>query len=281
MTSARHFRSAPSRRPLAVLSALLLVLGLGAAASLQASPATADHQPGAPGPTHAGNTWGWYQFGVTRYEFIGHRARYWKVRGPGIVRNQHGMLTLNTASKGTVSATLGRKGHAYGRWEIRLRARRYGTAHKDYRVMTELVPAIGRRQHCGGRDIALENFRLGSNRVKHYIHTLPDQTFRKHTGRNLGNDRWHTFAVEVTPRRISWFVDAHVVSSETRKDALAPVPRTVRFTMEAVQNGKGRSKRMNRSRMQMDWLRYWSLRAPNERSTKAPKTEPGIFRGAC
>lgn len=274
-----------TRRPLAVLSTLLLVLGLGATASLSTSPAAADHQPGAPGPIHAGNTWGWYQFGVTRYEFIGPRAGYWKVKGPGAVRNQHGMLTLNTTAKGSVSATLGRKGHAYGRWEIRLRARRYGTAHENFRVMTELVPAIGRPQNCGGRDIALENFQLGSNRVKHYIHTLPNNTFSKHMGRNLGNDRWHTFAVEVTPRRISWFVDAHIISSETRKEALAPVPRTVRFTMKAeyVAKGKraGEPKRMNPSRMQMDWLRYWSLRAPNERSTKAPLTEQGTFNDAC
>ena len=31
-----------------------------------------------------------------------------------------------------------------------------------------------------------------------------------------------------------------------------------------------KGKRMNKARMQMDWLRYWTLQAKNERSTKAP-----------
>ena len=41
---------------------------------------------------------------------------------------------------------------------------------------------------------------------------------------NLGNDRWHTFAVEVTKSHISWFVDAHVINTERRAEALSGGP---------------------------------------------------------
>ena len=35
------------------------------------------------------------------------------------------------------------------------------------------------------------------------------------------------------------------------------------------------------ARMQMDWMRYWSMRAPNEKSIKAPQLELSTFNGAC
>lgn len=230
-----------------------------------------------PGPIHAGNTFGWYRGNtLTRYEFRGHTDAWWKVRGRGVVQNQHGMLTLNTTKRGSVSATLDRAGHRYGRWEIRLRAKRYSTSGANYRVLTELVPAGRRKQHCGGRNIALESFKLGSNRAKHYIHTLPENTFRAFRGMNLANDRWHTFAVEVAPKHISWFVDSRVVSTERRPAALSGVPLTVRFTMKAV---PGRT--MNQSRMQMDWLRHWGYQHPTRKSIKAPRTTLSRFADAC
>jgi hypothetical protein len=38
---------------------------------------------------------------------------------------------------------------------------------------------------------------------------------------------------------------------------------------------------MDPARMQMDWMRYWTMRAPNERSVKAPEFELSTFNGAC
>jgi len=229
-----------------------------------------------PGPIHAGNTYGWYRSDLWREEFIGPTKSFWQVQGPGVVRTQHGMLTLNTARRGSVSATLDRAGHRTGRWEIRIRSRRYETGHTNYKVVTELIPAGTRDQHCGGLDIGLENYKLGTNNAKFYIHTLPNNSFRAFKARNLANDRWHTFAVEVTENHISWFVDAQVVRTERREAALSGVPFTVRFTMRAIAG-----HRMNRSRMQMDWLRYWTADTPNTKSIEAPRTELTTFHQAC
>ena len=38
---------------------------------------------------------------------------------------------------------------------------------------------------------------------------------------------------------------------------------------------------MNKARMQMDWLRYWTLQANNERSTRAPKAKQTTYTKAC
>ncbi len=268
------FAQTSARSTLRRLASVAVTAGL--VVTMTPGGSSADHTGAEPGPIHAGNTFGWYRHGVTRYEFKGGLEGFWKRQGPGTVRTQHGMLTLNTAKRGTVSATLGRPGHRTGRWEIRLRQRRYETKHTNYRVVTELVPAGTRDQHCGGRDIALHNFAMGTNRAKFYIHTLPNNSFRAFKGMNLGNEQWHTFAVEVTERRISWFVDAHVVRSERRAEALKNVPMTVRFSMRGVPG-----KRMNKSRMQMDWLRYWQANSPNKLSTKAPATTLTSYNQAC
>jgi hypothetical protein len=274
---------APRRALVPVVAAVLtLLLGLslgqpatGAPSRPSGPSAGADHT-GVPGPIHAGNTWGWYQYGVFRQEFVGGVPRFWhKHPGTGNVREQHGMLTLNTGPRRTTSATLGLRGHRTGRWEIRMRARRYEFKHRNYQVLTELIPA-GRPEHCGAQNIGIESFRLGKNTVKHFIHTLPDHTYRAFKGRNMGTDRWHTFAVEVARTHISWFVDAHIITTERRPAALRHVPLTLRFSLRAKPG-----KRMNRSRMQMDWMRYWSMRAKNERSIQAPQTTASTWNGGC
>ena len=129
-------------RPLRSALAAALVGLLAFTLSPAVSPARADHVHGAPGPIHAGNTFGWYQYDVFRQEFVGPKPAFWKQKGRGIVRTQNGMLTLMSTQRGSVSATLDLKGHAYGRWEIRMRARTMSKAKggKPFKVVTELVP---------------------------------------------------------------------------------------------------------------------------------------------
>src|SRR5689334_21780801 len=157
-------------RSVAAVAALLLSASLAAPAGAERSEAARQ----APGPIHAGNTFGWYGHGGLVYDetFVGplNRKR-WRVEGPGAVRTQHGMLTLNTASKGTVSAQMTIPGRAYGRWETRLRQRQYGHAHTPYRVLTELVPVTEEGEGCGEQNIALNKFTMGDNQVNFYIRT--------------------------------------------------------------------------------------------------------------
>ena len=245
--------------------------------SLAPTPAGADHAGDDPGPVHAGNTFGWWQSLVWREEFHGTMAKYWKVEGPGVVRHQNGMLTLNTTGSGSVSATLDRDGVTTGRWETRLRSRRLETGGANFRVLTELVPADPDAYHCDAQNIALNKYRIGSGKVRLHIRTLPDNEFRGRVTRmDLGKDEWHTYAVEVRRKRISWFVDAHVIHTERRAAALSGVPLTVRFTMQDVPG-----RHMNESRMQMDWLRHWSTETPNTKSVDAPRTSRGGHDGAC
>jgi len=247
-----------------VLAGLLVVL-------VASPPGTA----AVPGPIHAGNTYGWYyKNNVERHEFHGRLPAYWHRHGAGDVRDQHGMITLET-HKGSLQATLTGHSHTTGRWEVRLRSRAYQRQYADYSVVTELVPAKG-PQHCGAQDVGLESYRTGHKLARMYDHTLTSNNFHASKGMRLHNDQWHTFAVEVTHTHISWFVDAHVVRTERRPAALAGVPMKFRFALEGTPG-----KRMNQTRLQADWMRYWTYNRPSTKSIKAPEMHKGTYRKAC
>ena len=257
-----------------LLAVLLLTL-------LPGSSAYAGKREQEPGPIHAGNTFGWWRSFVWEEKYVAPLGADWVIEGPGLVQNQHGMLTLNTAEAGSVSATLARPGATTGRWEVRLRSRKYGNGGANYRVLAELVPDSSVEDHCGALNIALNNYKIGRKATTFYIRNLPNSSFDSSvTGLDLGKDRWHTYAVEVTPTRISWFVDAKVITSELRPEALSGVPLTVRFTMQAPDGPTG-TMAMNRSRMQMDWLRYWSTKTPNTKSVVAPEATQKVYPAAC
>jgi len=264
-----------SGRPRWTIALLTVLLPLTVLPGAGLPSAVADHAH-PPGPVNAQSTYKWGR-PLWQDDFESSQMpSFYRVEGPGLVQNQHGMLTLNTTDEGTVSATRDQAGYTTGRWEIRLRSRRYSTDAANFRVRTELVPAGDQEQRCGARDISLQGYRIGGQRANLWIRNLPDRQFSASKRLGLADDQWHTFAVEVTDSRVSWFVDAHVIRTERRPEALSGVPMTVRFTMLA-QPGR----RMNKSRMQMDWLRYFTLDRPNARSVDAPPTNAGSYTGAC
>lgn len=274
-------RATPIRRRAAVLAGAVLASLLSP--TLAGAPARADHAGDEPGPINAASTFGWWNKGVVwREEFespyTGEMGPQWVADGPGQVWHQNGMLTLNATDtvNGTVSATLAGPGSEVGRWETRLRSRQYGRGGARYKVLAELVPAAGAEESCGAKNIALASYTPNGKAASVYARTLPNVAYKAANPMSLGRDQWHTYAVEVTRDRISWFIDAHVVFTEKRSDLLSGVPLTVRFTMEAKPE-----RTMNISRMQMDWVRHWSLDAPNLLPVDAPPTRAGVYNQAC
>ena len=262
------------RRTFATGAAFAVALTLVPGASAAPTAIRREHVA-LPGPTNAQTSFNW---GKPQWQddFVGPLKNIWKVKGSGVVQNQVGMLTLNTSDRGSVSATLTQHAHRTGRWEIRLRQRRYSTSHANYRVITELIPAGDRRQYCGAKNVSLESFRLGRNSARFYLRNRPNVQFTARRSVDLGPDRWHTFAVEVKPKRITWIVDSHVVAQERREEALSGALFTVRFQMKAVPG-----ERMNPSRMQMDWLRHFNLERANRPALRGPGAKQGVYRKAC
>ena len=104
----------------------LTALGAATALTLTLAPASQAHHARPPGPVNAQTTYDWGK-PLWQDDFVGPLKDIWRVKGRGKVQNQHGMLTLNTTRKGSVSATLKGAGHDKGRawwaWEAGARVR--------------------------------------------------------------------------------------------------------------------------------------------------------------
>ena len=214
-------------------------------------------------PTNAAKIFRWGDASV-KDEFHGALAARWSVNaaGRGLVRNQHGMLTLNTTeTSGTVTATLLGGDRQYGRWEARVRSRQYSTSATPYRVVWELAPTSG--DECA-RSIQPADYPIGSGTATAHVRN-DGQDFATGKALDLGKDVFHTYAVEVAPDHVSWFVDTRVVMTERRDAARSGSTYRMRFRMVAPPGA-----RMNRSRMQMDWARYYTLDRPSAQPITAP-----------
>jgi hypothetical protein len=226
------------------------------------------------GPTNAAAVFKW---GLSSWEdeFIKPLSKKWRTNHPKLVRNQVGMLTLDsTRRSGTVWATVPGHARRYGRWEARVRSEQNGHGAKAYRVVWELIPAGD--YACGAKNLEISGYRFGDRRARTEVRTPSGAKFVASRRRNLGQNVWHTFAVEVTKGHISWFVDTKVVRTERRNAALTGAKYQMRFRLDAV-----KGKRMNPARMQMDWVRYYTLERPNAKSIKAPRLERASFDPGC
>ena len=273
-------RVAPQR-----LAALGLVASTLVAALLGASSSAPTAAPAGRGvlqpvadtyPTNAAKIfrWGNAQF----YDnFISPVKKMWSINHPSLVRDQHGMLTINgTATSGTVSATLTGHGRTQGRWEARVRAQPYSTQATPYHVVWELVPKAASNYHCGARNIVLADYALGTNTAHMHVRNLPDVDYSASKVLTLGPGPFHTYAVEVTADHISWFVDTHVIRTERRDSAHSGATFKVRFRLVAPDGAT-----MNPGRMQMDWVRYYTLERKNAQSIEAPSMDLATFPDAC
>ena len=93
---------------------------------------------------------------------------------------------------------------------------------------------------------------------------------------DLSDDTFHTYAVEVTPDHVSWFVDTVVLHTERRPEALSGTRLQPRFRLQAT-----KGERMDHGRLQVDWVRYHDLDRPNQQSIEAPEMTLSTYDGAC
>jgi len=202
----------------------------------------------------------------------------WAVSDGGDVVTRNGMLTLMAyPNSGTVTATPTTQKAKTGRWETRMRVwekkRNVGTA---YRAYWELVPVKARKYHCGAQSIVMASYSQDELVAAGAVRTLPDQEFSYSVPLPLTQGWFHTFAVEVAEDHISWFVDRVVVHTERRPEALAGVRFKPQFRLEAVDG-----ESMRPTWMQMDWVRYYTMKRPGILPIEAPEMTQGTYAEAC
>jgi beta-glucanase (GH16 family) len=122
----------------------------------------------------------------------------------------------------------------------------------------------------------LSDYAIGSNTATMHVRHAPNADFTTSKSLPLSGDQFHTYAIEVTPDHVSWFVDTRVVMTERRPAALSGTVFTARFRLAATPGAT-----MRQGRMQMDWVRYYTLARRNARSITAPQATQTTYADAC
>jgi hypothetical protein len=227
-------------------------------------------------PTNAGKVFRWGNAKWDQEFQVGSLGNNWQSNHPGLIRQQGGMLTLDaTQNPDSIIAWPDNQAATVGRWEARVRAREFDKPGDHYRYTWELVPANG-DDSCGANRIVLATYVPGDTRVQGSVNTLPDHSFTFSRKRALESRDWHTYAIEITRHRISWFVDTRVMRTERRPAALAGVKYRPEFVMQGVPNAT-----MKPSLMQMDWVRYFTLERPDAKPITAPQMNESTVAPSC
>jgi len=161
-----------------------------------------------------------------------------------------------------------------GRWEITERSYQYEGAARDYAFVLELIPADPAGYDCGAHNITIARVSPGDDRVTVGVNAGSATWNRTFQGYRQGGAS-HTYAVEVTGRRITWFIDARSVASVEASAAIPRVPMTVR--MRLVGDG---TAEMNKAVVKIDWVRSYDLK----RGTVPPRGADlvkGTYGDAC
>ena len=181
--------------------------------------------------------------------------------GSGRAVPHNGQLVLESqrnrigpGDHGTTSATLRGNPMTYGRWETKVWLKSPENNARDYRVRIELVPDRQPDSNCGVITVA----DVAAHDASVTMGATALRGTRKWTyGKRIGslNGRSAAFAVEMTRRHISWFVNGRVMATTRSAAAVPDVPMTLRLSME----GAGQDE-MNSTQVLSDWQRAFSLK---------------------
>lgn len=206
------------------------------------------------------------------YDSAGHANN--GLRRPSQVNVSDGIMT-QTGTSDAVSAgmVMTDKFAKYGRWETRVRAFETGPGNNRYHPVLALIPGGDQDYHCGATDIDYAEFTFGEPTYI-FIHNLPN--VQDYMSVDLDVSQWHTFAVELTPDHISWFIDGKAVMTDTNA---AAIPNSIDYALN-VQLDAYYPGDLRPAQLQLDWNRYYPLRG-NTTAPSAPEPYQGYYDAAC
>ncbi|WP_322936897.1 hypothetical protein [Nocardioides bizhenqiangii] len=206
------------------------------------------------------------------------------VKYGGGIEFHSGEVIRNTVTPdfGTTTLTLEGKPARLGRWELRERVRMYNQPQfgdapggSPYAFVLELIPADPAAYDCGRHNITIARAPVGGTSVQIGANAGTTRWSKTLTGYRRGATEGRLYAVQVTGRKISWFINGRVVASLGAAAAIPKIPMTVRMRMV----GAG-AKEMRKSCVLVDWLRNYDL-AKGVRHPRAPGLNKGSFGGDC
>lgn len=246
--------------------------------------------------TTAAQRYGWrtmqwdfaWEFGesLTDGAYRGQRSRggRWvdKSTGTGRVVKYGGGLEFHSGEpidgakdRGDTELTLRGKPARRGRWELRERIRLEEGPRTPYAFVVELIPDDPARYDCGAHNLTIARAVVGGTSVKVGVNAGSTSWSKTLTGFRRSEGEGRLYAVQVTGRRITWFVNGRAVASLGARAAIPKMPMTVRMRLD----GKGTDE-MRKSEVLIDWVRNYDL-GKGKRPRRGAALTKGRFGGAC
>lgn len=168
--------------------------------------------------------------------------------------------------RGDTRLTLTGKAARFGRWELKERTRldEKTTKQGDYTFLVELVPEGTGPEECPAYRLTLARSVLGAPTIKIGVNAGAKAWTRTLTGygRSGATLPPRLYGVEITKRRITWFVNGRAVASTAADAARPKVPLTMR--MSVISNGDAE---MDKADVLIDWVRNYDL----NKGTRTPR----------
>ncbi|WP_183092473.1 family 16 glycosylhydrolase [Nocardioides stalactiti] len=160
---------------------------------------------------------------------------------------------------GNTTLTLEEQPQNRGRWELRERSQELETKYGSFTFAAELIPADP--ADCGKWAITIGRSEIGSGNITVGVTAGATSWTKTLTGYGRGDTDGRLYGVQITRRRITWFVNGKAVASLGDTAAVPKVPMTVRMSVV----GKGTTN-LNASVAKIDWVRAYDL----TRGTRPP-----------
>ena len=204
-----------------------------------------------------------------------------RTTGYGRVAHRNGGVMLDSQRDrsgrgdfGTTSLTLHGNAMAYGRWEAKMRFKRGETGARDYHARIELIPNSPKDYACGAHNITVADVLVGGSSI-HIGATNGTKQWRATRQMTVPEDRAVTFAVEVTPRHVTWFYKGSPIGTVKSRAASSDIPMTMRLSLVGDQNYE-----MNKTTFMSDWQRGFDLSSGTQ-VTRGGSLNEGTFSGGC
>ena len=203
--------------------------------------------------------------------------------GSGRAAKHNGGLVLDSQRNnggdgdfGSTVVTMRGNPMTYGRWETKLRLKPAETDARDYHARIELIPDRPRDYHCGAQNITVVDVPVHGTTISMGVKALQGaRQWTRTKGIDIVEGRASAFAVEVTRRHISWFMDGRVMGTVRSRAAVSDVPMTLRLSLI----GDGQLE-MNKTQFHSDWQRGFSLDR-GRLVTNGQKLKAGTHSGGC
>jgi len=291
----RAYRGAVTLRPFRLLGQLLASLSLLALVStLLPQSASALGAPGSCGrPSgcnryeliHAGSTYAWWTGRVIRHEFettgeqLSDAANpvpgpFSHTGTPTMWAKRYGTLETHIEAPAGDVTTDWNQSRRYGRWEVRFRSKTGDNKPKTpaglppYAIKIELVPS-GAPARCAPESVVLASYAqtpgsratVGLDRPglhRSAVATPSGPLFDVNDWNPTQDSRygaWRVWAVEVTKKSVSWFLDGRIIRRLPIKNAM----RGQRLHLRISDLGTPGFGQMDPLVTQTDWFRYYPL----------------------